>query len=40
VWFEKWRVVCFVVFCGWVSRSSAVVFEKKSLCFFGIRCVE
>jgi hypothetical protein len=33
VWFEKWPVVCFFVLCGWVSRSSAVVFERKSLFF-------
>lgn len=40
MWFEKWPVVCFVVLCGWVSGSSAVVFERKKSVFFGIRCVE
>ncbi len=34
MWFEKWPVVCFFVLCGWISRSNAVVFVKKSLFLF------
>ncbi len=33
MWVEKWPVVCFFVLCGWVVRSSAVGFERKSLFF-------
>jgi hypothetical protein len=34
MWFEKWPVVCFFVLCGWVSRSNAVVFVRKSMFLF------
>ncbi len=34
MWFEKWPMVCFFVLSSWVSRSSAIVFERKKFVIF------